>query len=183
MNSMRSLLALCLIPVFALGQASALAAKERTPDSVQSLPAEIRHDLDLRQCRIPKYSGTIDAEDQAYTTGHFRSRLSVDYAIVCHIPARKVQSILVYSKFEGTWSGEVITSEPFDPSPGSDTCASSVGVATPAKILAYARAFAPDELKRLPHLDHDGVEIDICEKASVIHYFSNGQWLQLQGAD
>jgi hypothetical protein len=98
---MRALIALCLIPVFALGQASAPAAKEQTPDSVQSLPAEIRRDLDLRQCRIPKYSGSVDAEYQTYTTGHFRSKLSVDYAIVCHIPAHKVQCILVYSKFEG----------------------------------------------------------------------------------
>jgi hypothetical protein len=43
--------------------------------------------------------------------------------------------------------------------------------------------YAPDELKSLPRLDHNGVEIGICEKASIILYFSKGKWLYLQGAD
>jgi hypothetical protein len=180
---MRYLIALALIAVSALGQAHPPRPKESAPDSVASLPAQIRHDLDLRHCLIPKYEGSVDAKDLAYTLGHFHSRLLVDYAVECHVPVSKVANVIVYSDTSGAWSGEVIASAPFDTSHNSDYCEDAVGVATPAEIRDYARAFVPEELKELPQLDHDGVEIGICEKASVMHYFSNGKWLGLQGAD
>ena len=34
-----------------------------------------------------------------------------------------------------------------------------------------------------PPLDHQGINDAFAEKASVIHYFYNGEWLELQGAD
>jgi hypothetical protein len=63
-------------------------AKERSPWTVQSLPAEILQDMASRQCLIPKYLGDIGAKDETYTMAHFHSGLSVDYVIVCHIPPR-----------------------------------------------------------------------------------------------
>jgi hypothetical protein len=108
---------------------------------------------------------------------------SVDYAVVCHIPARKVQDILVYSNPHGAWKSEVIEHGVFDPAPEADKCEEGVGIATPRYILDHARAYAPEELKHLPKLDHDGVNVDICEKASVVYYLDLGRWLTLQGAD
>jgi hypothetical protein len=159
-------------------------AKERAPESIQQLPMEVSRDLVKRQCLIPKYVGEVGTQDDAYTTGHFRSASSVDYAVVCHIPARKVQSVLVYSNAKGAWNGEIIARGTFDPAPhAEDKCEATVGVATSKDILDHARAYAPEELKQLPRLDHNGVGVGICEKASIIYYFHQGKWLQLQGAD
>lgn len=183
---MRGYIALCLIFVPAPGQVPAPVARERTPGSIRSLPAEVRLDLAARRCLIPRYTGNTDAEDQSRAMGHFRSGLHVDYAIVCHIPTRKVQNVLVYSNSEGTWSSEIINHGTYDPSPKADRCEAQVNVATPVVIRSYARSFAPvapEELKLLPRLDHDGVEVGFCDKASVVYYFSNGRWLQFQGAD
>ena len=158
-------------------------ARERSPESVQQLPPGIRQDLIRRQCLIPKYKGDTGSEDAAYTSGHFRSGTSLDYAVVCHIPSRTVQDVLVYSNSKGEWKAELIERGSFDPAPKADKCEATVGVATRQYILVHARAYAPEELKTLPPLDHNGVEVGICEKASIIYYFSKGKWLNLQGAD
>lgn len=180
---MRGAASLLLIGISALGQGYSPVAVERTPESIQRLPPGIRMDLAERKCLVPKYKAFTDAGDKAYTTGHFRSKTSRDYAVVCHIPARRVQDVLVYSNSAGAWKGEVIAPGTFDPAPNVDKCEAGVGVATPEYILEHARAYAPEELKHLPNLDHEGVNIDICDKASVVLYFDRGKWLRLQGAD
>jgi hypothetical protein len=180
---MRGLVVLTLFAISALGQVFNPVAKERAPESILQLPEGARRDLVNRQCVVPKYIGDVGTKDTAYTKGHFRSVTSVDYAVVCHIPTRKIQDVLVYSNTEGAWNGEIISRGTFDPSPQADKCWTTVGVATAKYILDHARAYAPDELKSLPRLDHNGVDIGICDKASIIHYFSKGKWLYLQGAD
>ncbi|HMF65304.1 MAG TPA: hypothetical protein VK608_14530 [Edaphobacter sp.] len=180
---MRGLVVLALFAISALGQAFNPVAKERAPESILQLPEGVRRDLANRQCVVPQYLGDVGAGDQAYTKGHFRSATSVDYAVVCHIPTRKIQDVLVYSNTEGAWNGEIIDQGTFDPSPHVDKCEATVDVATPKYILDHARAYAPEELKHLPRLDHSGIDVGICDKASIIHYFSKGKWRYLQGAD
>jgi hypothetical protein len=180
---MRGLIVLCLFAISALGQVYNPVAKERAPGSIQQLPTEVRRDLVKRKCLIPKYGGEVGTQEGAFTTGHFRSATPVDYAVVCHIPALKVQNVLVYSNADGAWNGEVIERGTFDPAPHADKCEATVGVATSKYILDHARAYAPEELKHLPRLDHNGVNVGICEKASIIFYFHQGRWLRLQGTD
>lgn len=180
---MRKLIVLCLFANSAWGQVYNPVARERVPESIRQLPAGIRQDLTKRQCLIPKYKGSSGIEDEAYVMGHFRSVTSIDYAVVCHIPSRKIQNVLAYSNSGGIWKGEVIDRGEFDPAPQVDKCEATVDVATRKYILDHARAYAPEELKSLPHLDHNGIEVGICEKASIVHYFSNGKWFALQGAD
>jgi len=180
---MSKLVVFFLLTSAALGQVFNPVAQERAPESIQQLPLGIRQDLTKRQCMIPKYKGGTRNEDSAYTVGHFRSAASVDYAVICHIPSRAAQDVLVYSNGTGTWKGEVIDRGKFDPAPQADKCEATVGIANRDYILEDARVYAPEELKSLPHLDHDGVEVGICEKASTILYFSKGKWLGLQGAD
>ena len=180
---MRQLIALCLFVSSAFAQEHNPVAKERAPESIQQLPARVRQDLVQRGCVIPKYTGDTEKEDGAYAIGHFRSGSSIDYAIVCHIPSRKIQNVLVYSNSEGTWHGEVISRGEFDPSPHTDKCEMTVGIATPKYIIDHAKAYAPEELKSLSTLDHNGVNVGLCEKASIIYYFSEGKWQELQGAD
>lgn len=182
-NHMRRIAILFLIGISALGQEYNPVARERGPESITQLPLEVRQDLVKRKCLIPKYKGSTDMEDGAYTRGHFRTKASLDYAVVCHIPARKVQDVIVYSQSGGAWKGEVLAPGMFNPAPHVDKCEARVSVATPGYILDHARAYAPEEIEHLPKLDHEGVNIDICEKASVVNYFDHGKWLGLQGAD
>jgi len=157
--------------------------KEMGPGSITQLPVGIRQDLVKRECTVPMYKGATSVEDGSFTKGHFRSNRSMNYAVVCDIPARKIQNVLVYSNKSDAWTGEVIAHGIFDPAPDVGKCEARVGVASPKYILDHARAYAPEELKQLPKLDHQGVNIDICEKASVVHYFDQGKWIHLQGAD
>lgn len=181
---MTNLLIFCLLTSAALGQVYNPVAAERAPESIQQLPSGIRRDLTKRQCFVPKYTADIGSEnDGAYTMGPFRSGTSVDYAIVCHIPSRAVQDVLVYLNSKGVWNGAVIDHGTFDPAPHSDKCETTVGNANREYILAHARAYAPEELKSLPPLDHNGVNVWLCEKASIVFYFSRGKWVHLQGAD
>ena len=180
---MSKLIVFYLLASSALGQVYNPLVKEKAPESIQQLPSGIRQDLIRRHCLIPKYKGDTGSEDGAYTTGHFRSGTSVDYAVVCHIPSRTVQDVLVYSNPQDVWKGEVIQHGEFDLTPHGYKCEATVGSATGDYILEHAQAYAPEELKSLPPLDHDGVEVGMCEKASSIFYFSKGKWLNLQGAD
>jgi hypothetical protein len=52
---MSKLFVFCLLTSSALGQIRNPVIKERTPESVQQLPLEVRQDLTKRQCLIPKY--------------------------------------------------------------------------------------------------------------------------------
>ena len=180
---MSKLVVFCLLASSALGQVYNPVAEERTPESIRQLPTEVRQDLVKRRCLIPKYTGATENEDGAFTMSHFRSSTSIDYAVVCHIPSLKIQNVLVYSRSKGVWTGEVIDDGQFDPAPDVDKCEVTVGIATPKYIVDHAKAYAPEELKSLPPLDHNGVDVGICEKASIVLYFSKGKWIGLQGAD
>jgi hypothetical protein len=181
---MSKLVVFYLLASSALGQGFNPVARERTPESIQQLPMEVRQDLVTRQCLIPKYKGETENEDGAYTVSHFRSNTSVDYAVVCHTPSLKIQNVLVYSRSTGAWKGEIIDQGGFDPAPHAENgCWVTVGIATPKYIVDHAKAYAPEELKSLPPLDHNGVDVGLCDKASIILYFSKGKWLGLQGAD
>jgi hypothetical protein len=47
-------------------------------------------------------------------------------------------------------------------------------------IITHYRAYGGPEP---PPIDHHGIDVGIWEKASVVRYFHNGEWLTLTGAD
>jgi hypothetical protein len=55
-----------------------------------------------------------------------------------------------------------------------------LSVAEPANIRRHFDAYGGPQL---PPLDHDGIDDAFLEKGSVVHYWHEGRWLQLQGAD
>lgn len=56
----------------------------------------------------------------------------------------------------------------------------AIGVATPATIRRYHRAFGDGEL---PALSHSGIDDAFVGKGSVVWYWRGGKWLRLTGAD
>ena len=133
---MRDLVVLSLFAISALGQAFNPVTEERAPESIPQLPEGVRRDLVNRQCVVPKYYGDdAGTKDPTYTKGHFRSGTSIDYAVVCHIPTRKIQDVLVYSNTAGAWNGEIISPGTFDPSPPADKCEATVDVANSNTFL------------------------------------------------
>lgn len=58
-----------------------------------------------------------------------------------------------------------------------------LAAASPRTILEYDKEYG--NLFPLPPITHDGIEVVIPEKASVIHYYHQHKhkWLELQGAD
>lgn len=47
-------------------------------------------------------------------------------------------------------------------------------------IMTHYRAYGGPEP---PPIDHEGIDDAFLEKASVVHYWYEGRWIQLQGAD
>ncbi len=183
---MRIFLASWLMTSLMLCQNLSPVVDERSPRSLIQLPQEIRRDLSIRKCLVPRYRGDTGQEDRAYTHGHFRSNTSEDYAVVCHVLSQKAQDVLVYSKLGDEWKGKVIVEDIFDPSLNANRrCEVEVTTASPDLIHAYARELTPQELAVVAnlHLDHDGVDVGLCEKASIVHYFTGEKWITLQGAD
>lgn len=178
-----SIVCFIAITISGFGQVPSPVTRERKPESIPQLPMGVRLDLAKRQCFVPEYYGRVGPEEKAYAKSNFRSATSIDYAVVCHIPGKKAQDVLVYTKSVGGWNGEVIEHGSFDPSPTTGKCEHTVGIATPKYIKDHARWYAPEELKHLAKLDHNGVDVGICEKASIVQYFHQGRWRKLQGAD
>ncbi len=56
----------------------------------------------------------------------------------------------------------------------------ALGVATPRYIQEHYEAYGGT---KPPPLDHDGINDMFVEKASIVWYWHEGRWLQLQGAD
>jgi hypothetical protein len=115
-------------------------------------------------------------------SGHFRTAAQLDWAVLCSI--NRVSRILVY------WAGQADSVA--DLAVGADKeLLQGVG----AGRIGYSRAIGvakADVIRQNyqwyggtspPPLDHEGIEDAFVEKASVIWYWYQGQWLMLTGAD
>jgi hypothetical protein len=158
--------------------------RERAPDQVHRLPAQVQADLISKHCKLPVYAGPFGLTG-AYTSGHFRDRTTLDWAVVCHVPDRSgkhvLQRVFVYSPGPNGWKSDQLAF-PNGTEPEGQDCEESVSAASPAVIRDYNRALAGG-LEQLPSLAHEGVEVGYCEKASEIYFYRAGHWLKLQGAD
>jgi hypothetical protein len=157
--------------------------RERNPDQVPRLPAQVRANLAAKHCKIPLYRGSSPSSDEAVSSGRFHTDTATDWAVICHVPELKSQDVLVYTPSPNGWGAERIEHGTFDPAPQADKCEETVGAASPLSIREHTEHYAPEDLRKLPPLAHQGVEVGICEKASVVYFYSAGHWLTLQGAD
>lgn len=165
------------------GQLSPIV-RERAPDQVHRLPPQVQADLIAKHCKLPVYAGPFGLTS-AYTSGHFHDHTTLDWAVVCHVPDRSgkhvLQRVFVYSPDPNGWKSDQLASHSGAEPEGQD-CEESVSAASPAVIRDYNKELAGG-LEQLPSLNHEGVEVGYCEKASVIYFYRAGHWLILQGAD
>lgn len=178
------------------GAQSSLQAKRFRPlpirrlraREVPSLPGPIARALEERECTIPQAWLYDEPGNRLYRTPHnvvsgsFRRNGQTDWAILCS--RRDSTGIMVF------WGGDPGTVTEIQQSADEDWTqdvdgkgnlgySRQLGVAHPARILDHNPSFGSvPETSR-----HDGIEDSFIEKGSTIHYYEDGEWRELDGAD
>ena len=105
----------------------------------------------------------------------------MDVAVLCSVQG--VSSVRVY---RGGSTTDVAVVNPMPDRSylqsvgGSEGFSRGIGVAEPEYIRDHHAAYGGPQP---PPLEHDGIDDVFLEKASVVWYWHNGEWLQLTGAD
>jgi hypothetical protein len=178
-------------PALAKARASAAPAGEATspadpgisyspPSAFAQLPSKIQSELQSFGCRIPQPFG-----GSAYPNvieGQFARPGQTDWAVLCSKDNRS--AILIF------WNGSERAPTALESAPDSNYL-------TPLENgkIGFSRAISPVGNKFIiaqyranggpkpPPIDHDGINDEFLEKGSTVHYFFQGQWLELTGSD
>jgi hypothetical protein len=150
------------------------------PRDFPEAPTEVREELQRRGCTIPQTYATQGPHN--IVSGRFMSAHATDWAALCSrdhsssllvFPHGRADSVVdLGSSPDRQWLQGI--------GDGAIGFSHAIGVATPEYILDHHRESggpAP------PPLDHDGINDIFMEKASVVRYWHDGQWLALTGAD
>lgn len=151
-------------------------SEEKIPEASVSrfpaLPEGIKQDLRDRGCTVPQpHSGKVEN----VISGHFIGAKQIDWAVLCDVKSKNTSQILVY------WAGEAS-----DPTVlGKERLAGGPCWRT---IYTVGKPYIMEHYRRLggpkpPVIDHEGIDVGICDKASTISYLYQNQWLTLTGAD
>ena len=150
------------------------------PDVFASLSPNVVADLNQVGCTIPQPWQTVEPTNIVY--GRFTDPGRMDVAVLCSVDG--VSSIRVY---RGGSTTDVAVVNPMpdrsylqDVGDGEIGFSRAIHVADPEYIRDHHAAYAGPEP---PPLDHDGVNDALLEKASVVWYWHDREWLQLTGAD
>jgi hypothetical protein len=149
------------------------------PDAFAELPPAVVSELRRRGCQIPQPPASAPVN---VIRGEFFAAGSRDWAVLCS--ARRSVSVLVFP--EGSAAG-VRELAAF----AEDTHIQDFG----RGVMEYSRGITPVGRDYIlehyqahggpapPPIDHQGINDAFLEKASVVHYFYQGKWLGLTGAD
>jgi hypothetical protein len=161
-------------------EAANAATVRLRPSSFQDLPAVVRDYLERRRCTIAQ--SFYDKAPHNIVRGRFTSAARTDIAVLCSVD--RVSTVLV---FRGGGISEVseLARHPDEQflqvvNPGVIGYSRALGVADPDYIRQRHAAYGGP---MPPPLDHDGINDVFVEKASVVWYWHEGKWLQLQSAD
>ena len=181
------------------------------PGAFPELPTNVVQDLHKRGCTVPQSS--LNPKPQNVLHGEFAQRGQNDWVILCSknkstsslgwdvrppgIPREATvwtSTILVYFGGSTANVAEIDEALDFYEMLGIDRFVNGWPVITGynySRILRSAdksyieehiRAYGEPDVK-YPPIDHEGIEDPILDKASRIHYFYQGKWLVLPGAD
>lgn len=179
-----ALLLAALATVHVPGQELDFQAAERKivrlpPTAFPALPAGIVRELLRRGCTIPQADFKTPNN---VVSGQFAHRGQRDWAVLCSI--KGASSILVF------WNGSA--ANPADLGRSQDIVylqggaddkilfSRGIGAVGSDFILKHYQAYGG---ARPPRIDHQGIDDAFLEKASVVRYFFEGNWLTLAGSD
>ncbi len=164
------------ITCFALLSLRAIAQqtiREAPISRFPALPTGIQKNLRSRGCTVPQPPGSRKPEN--VIRGSFRDPKQIDWAVLCDIRSTNTSMILVY------WNQNPSHPAVLGRSPLSNgNCWSTISPVGKAYIMEHYRAYGGP---KPPVIDHQGIDVGICEKASTISYFYRNRWLTLTGAD
>ena len=134
-----------------------------------------------RGCTVPQpYTAK---EPSNVIRGRFFSRASDDWAVLCS--RQRVSAVLVYRQGQSRPAAEFARADDAGylhtiDAVGTTGFSRAILTASPEQIRKY--------LNRLPkplltNIDHDSIEVAFIEKGSTVHYFVNGKWIEITGAD
>ena len=136
------------------------------------LPEGVRKDLRVRGCTVPQPPNTKKLRN--VIRGRFRVPQEMDWAVLCDMQAKGTSLLLVY------WGGRASAPAILFKSRMSDQCWSDINPVGGAFIMGHYRAYGGPVP---PPIDHEGIDVGICEKASTVSYFYRNRWLTLTGSD
>jgi hypothetical protein len=166
--------------VISLGQSPETQIVRLSPAAFPELPANLVQELQRRQCTVPQE--TFSKNRNNVIKGEFAKPGQTDWAVLCSV--RGVSTILVF------WNGSeknpaALASVPdngFVQFLGRGQWGYSRGIEAVGKdyIMRHYEAYGGP---KPPPIDHQGINDVFIEKASVVLYLYEGQWLKLTGAD
>jgi hypothetical protein len=171
------------LPPPAAWEAAERAIVRLPPAAFRGLPEGVRVNLERRQCTIPQPDGELE-EYPPYNVikGRFTSARSIDIAVLCS--KNGVSTILVFRGGSVNNVAELASSRDAGwlqtGSPKPIVFSRAILPASPDAIRTYYKEHGGPEP---PPLDHDGIHNLFVSKASIIHYWHLGKWLELTGAD
>lgn len=153
-----------------------------SPAVFSELPARLKAHLTRIGCSVPQ--SFLRKEPHNVIEGRFRRLDQTDWAVLCHRGG--TTSLLVF------WEGSPDKSEELGKSEdgsylqtidGAGTIGFShaIGIVDKDYIIGHYEAYGGTEPPSA--LDHEGINDMFLEKASVVHYWHKGTWLELTGAD
>ncbi|MCX6641127.1 MAG: hypothetical protein NTW14_11740 [bacterium] len=154
--------------------------KRLSPDEYPGLPDNIVRAIKSRRGMIPQTADKPDPHN--VIRGEFTRPGQQDWVVLCSVDG--VSSILIFWAGSDSGVADLYPCEDID-------CLQGLG----DDIIGYSRYLAPVGEKYIldhyrayggqkpPPIDHQGIEDGFMYKGSVIHYYFEGQWLELAGAD
>jgi hypothetical protein len=96
--------------------------------------------------------------------------------VLCDVRKKNISMILIY------WAGDAGKSTVLPNSRGriNTECWSSISTVGKSFIWEHYRAYGGPTP---PPLNHQGINVGICEKASIVFYLYRNHWLTLTGSD
>ena len=154
-----------------------------TPPAFAQLPEAVAREMQRRRCTVPQPWEVFATRPVNVISGEFQKPGQIDWAVLCSVD--RMSSLLIF------WNGSADRVERI-----GDAAADRGGlqvvrgeeIGYSIMIFPVGEAYILDHYKAYggpepPPIDHQGINYAFIEKASVVLYRHDGEWLHLQGAD
>jgi hypothetical protein len=145
--------------------------------SFPDLPPAVAGQLGLRQCMIPQSYEARGPENVIH--GAFRGAGAEDWAALCSV--RGVTTLYVFFGEQSDAPVALRTqrdTEWLGAEPGSTIFGSAWGIA----LSRESELRASPQMRRVLHVDHDGIDDAHLERSSTVRYYQDGHWLSIPEA-